>query len=175
MLKNFEKIIYAFFLAVLTGMPVFPVVLSRKPKFWFWHQLSFTSLLNPYLKHDEEVHWWPTAQVGRCVLSSACSALSSCLPPPSVARANLRALSRQFLDTPKHRYNLYHLFALLFPVLGGCMIQLYLAKSCYFVTTLAVWCLLPCFRPKNSSNCLGLLSVKEGEAMVCLLLCLITS
>ena len=42
-----KKNISAFFLAVLTGMPVFPVVLSRKPKFRFWHQHSFSSLLNP--------------------------------------------------------------------------------------------------------------------------------
>ena len=46
--QNAEKqILSAFFLAVLTGMPVFPVVLSRKPKFRFWHKLSFSSLLNP--------------------------------------------------------------------------------------------------------------------------------
>ena len=45
---NAEKqILSAFFLAVLTGMPVFPVVQRRKPKFRFLHKLSFSSLLNP--------------------------------------------------------------------------------------------------------------------------------
>ena len=45
---NAEKqILSAFFLAVLTGMPVFPVVQKRKPKFRFLLKLSFSSLLNP--------------------------------------------------------------------------------------------------------------------------------
>ena len=43
---NAEKqILSAFFLAVLTGMPVFPVVLRRKPKFRFLLKLSVSPLL----------------------------------------------------------------------------------------------------------------------------------
>ena len=42
-----ENVLPAFFLTVVTGMPVFPAVLRRKQEFRFLHKVSVSVSLNP--------------------------------------------------------------------------------------------------------------------------------
>ena len=42
-----ENVLPAFFLTVVTGMPVFPAVLRRKQDFRFLHKVSVSVSLNP--------------------------------------------------------------------------------------------------------------------------------